>query len=206
MSRGRLPGCLAVLVLVAVVGGVLAWAFYGDLVWRDGSAFEAVSVSPEAAAQAEEKLNRLRSAGDTARLNEVELTSLLRYRAEASYPDLLNEPSVGMTGDTMRVAARVPSERLPPLPELERIRLFLPDTARIELQGRLLPADGRRAAIEVDRVSFAGIPIPPRFYPDVLGRLGRRDEDGLPQNAIAFPLPEGVGSARVEDGFLILTP
>jgi hypothetical protein len=206
MSRGGLAGCLAVFLLVAVIGGILLWAFNGDLVRRDTFPREAVSVSPEAAAQAEEKLQRLRTQGDTARLSEVEITSLLRYRLDGSYPDLVNEPSVGMDGDTLRIAARVPSERLPPLAELERIRLFLPDTSRIELQGRLLPLDGRRAAIEVQRVSFAGIPIPPRFYPDVLERLGRRDEDGLPQNAIAVPLPQGVGSARVEDSSLILTP
>jgi hypothetical protein len=205
MARGRLVGFLLALAVVLVIG-VVAWALTSDIGRRGSAEFAAVRVSPEAAEQAERKLERLRTDGDTARLNEVEITSLLRYRVADQYPDLVNEPTVLLSGDTLRLAARVPSDRLPPLAELERIRLFLPDTSRIELRGRLLPIEGRRAALAVEQVSFAGIPIPPRFYPDVLERLGRRDEPGLPENAMAVPLPGYVGSARVEDGHLVLTP
>jgi hypothetical protein len=164
-----------------------------------------VHASPEAAESAELKLDRLRADGDTARLTEVELTSLIRYRSGRS-PELLRDPTIELRGDTLRVGAHVPSERLPHLRELERVRAFLPDTTRLDLEGRLLPLGDGRAAVEVERVHFAGVPIPDRYYPDVLERFGRRDEPGLAPNAIAVPLPVGVGSAQVRDGLLILTP
>jgi hypothetical protein len=205
MARGRAAGCLGgFLILLLVAAGAL-WFFGPDLL-RRGGAPVAVEVSPEAAEQAEAKLARLRAEGDTAYLNEVELASLVRYRAGGLNSELLQDPTIAMRGDTLHVGARVPSDRLPNLRELERIRAFLPDTTRLEMEGRLQPLVAGRSAIEVEQVYFAGIPIPERFYPDVLERLGRRDEPGLAPYAIAVPLPDGVGSARVEGGLLILTP
>lgn len=207
MRRNRGAGCVVGMLLVLVMVGVLAWLFRGDLIrlWAGGDP-EATEVSPEAAASAEAKLDRLRTQREAVRLSAVELTSLARYRLGDRFPDLLQDPMVELGGDTLHVAARVPSERLPNVRELDRVRAFLPDTARIDLTGRLLPRDEGRAAIQVHHVAVAGVPIPARFYPDVLDRMGRRDEPGLPEDAIALTLPEGVGSARVEDGFLVLTP
>lgn len=206
MARGRTAGCLGGLLLLLVVAGAAAWLYGGDLLRRVGPGASPVEVSLEAAESAELKLDRLRADGDTAVLTEVELASLIRYRAAGLSPELLQEPTVELRGDTLRVGARVPSERLPHLRELERVRAFLPDTTRLDLEGRLVPLGDGRTAVEVEQVHFAGVPIPDRFYPDVLERLGRRDEPGLAPNAIAIPLPAGVGSAQIRDGLLILTP
>ncbi|CAN5824470.1 hypothetical protein BH23GEM3_BH23GEM3_09510 [soil metagenome] len=207
MRRNRGAGCVVGVLLVLVVVGVFAWLFRGDLMqrWAGGDP-ATTAVSLEAAASAEAKLERLRTQGEVVRLSAVELTSLARYRLGNGFPDLLQDPVVELGGDTLHVAARVPSERLPNLRELDRVRAFLPDTARIDLTGRFLPRDEGRTAIQLHHVAVAGVPIPARFYPDILERLGRRDEPGLPADAIALTLPEGVGSARVEDGFLVLTP
>jgi hypothetical protein len=54
-------------------------------------------------------------------------------------------------------------------------------------------------------VEFAGVPIPPRYYPVILERLGRKDEPGLDPSAIGFHLPPQVAGARLSDGYLVLT-
>lgn len=206
MARRRGGGLLAVLVLVAVLAGG-AWLFrdrLGGLLGRGEPV--ATIVSPEAAAQAEAKLARLTGEGDTVRLNDVEFTSLMRYRMRDRIPGDLESPAVAFSGDTVRLMARVPSDRLPQVPELGAARAFLPDTADVDVVGHVETLESGRAAFEVRRITFAGIPIPQRFYPQALERMGRREEPGLGPSAFPFPLPDGVGTARVEGGMLVLTP
>jgi hypothetical protein len=205
MRRNRGAGCIGAL-LVVVLLGVLVWMFRDSIPGLGGRGVEYTEVSPEAAASAEEKLERLRTRGDTVNLSAVELASLLRYRLAEQYPDLLRNPSIEMVGETLHLGGSIPTERLPNLQQFERVRPFLPDTTRIDMEGRILTREPGRAAVEIEEVAIAGIPIPQRYYPEVLGRLGRRDEPGLPPNAIEFPLPGGVGSAWVESGRLVLAP
>lgn len=204
---GALPKVLGGLLGVVLVLGIGAWFFRDQLsrIWG-GEEEVATVVSPAAAAQAEEKLTRLREEGDTVRLSEVEFTSLLRYRMGDRLPGDLEEPTVLFRGDTVRFKGRVPSDRLPETPELVQIRPFLPDTADVDITGQLRTLGPGRSALDIRRITFAQIPIPDRLYPRALERMGRRDEPGLPPSAFPFHLPEGVGAARVEGGFLILSP
>ncbi len=198
---------LVVLLLLLVVVGALAWIFRDDLGRLVGWGGQtAVEVSPEAAAQAEAKLERLRTQGDTVQLSTIEIASLARYRYAGWIPDVLQDPTLSMAGDTLVLGGKIPTEQLPQVPELERVRMFLPDSAQVEISGHLRTMVPGQAAFEIHEVSVARVPLPSRFYPDLLRRIGRRDEAGLPPNAMPLGLPEGVGSARVEDGFLILTP
>jgi len=206
MKRNRRAGWLGAAVLLLVVVSLTAWAFRDDLMRRWNPAVEYTEVSLEAARSAEAKLERLRVHGDTVRLSEVELASYLRFNVAERFPDLVQNPSAAIVGDTLRLGGRVSTDRLPTLQELERVRPFLPDTTRIDLEGRLLPRQPGQAAIEIDEVAVAGIPIPPRYYASVLERLGRRDEPGLPPNALVVALPDGVGSVWIENGHLVLAP
>jgi hypothetical protein len=190
---------LGVVVLLALGAGW--WLLRGG----DADA-TATRVSPEAAVLAEAKLRRLQEEKETVRLSDAELTSLLRYRLQDRIPGDLHSPAVAFQGDTVRMVGRFPSDQLPQLPELGRVTAFLPDTATVEVVGRLRALEPGRAALEVHRITFAEIPIPERLYPTALQRMGRRDEPGLPSNAYAFYLPEGVGGARVENGLLVLDP
>ncbi len=166
----------------------------------------ATTVSAESAAAAEAKLRRLQEEKETVRLSDAELTSLLRFRFQDRLPGDLHSPAVAFQGDTVRLLGRFPRDRLPQLPELGRVTAFLPDTATVEVTGHLLPLQGGRAALEIRRITFAEIPVPPRLYPLALQRMGRRDEPGLPPTAYPFHLPDGVGGARVENGTLVLAP
>ena len=193
---------LLVLALLAAGG----WWLRGPIAGLLGIGGDPVEVSPEAAAAAEEKIQRLREGGEPATLSEVELSSLLRYRSPAWFSERVAEPSVAMAGDTFRVRGKIATAELPSHPDLDRVRILLPDSSEVDVVGQVNGLPSGRAAFEIERVEFAGIPIPERYYPDVLQRFGRRDEPGLGPNALAIPLPEGVGSARVEGGHLILTP
>ena len=183
-----------------------AWFLRGPIAGLLGMGGEPVEVSPEAAALAEEKIQRLRDDGEPARLSEVELSSLLRYRSPVWLSERVHDPSVAMAGDTFRVSGKIATGELPSHPDLDRVRILLPDSSEVDVVGQVAGLPSGRVALEIQRVEFAGIPIPERYYPDVLQRFGRQDEPGLDPNALAIPLPQGVGGARVEGGYLILTP
>jgi hypothetical protein len=205
MSRSRagrwLGGGLALLLVL----GVLGWWFRGHLPGGRGVE-EPTMVSPEAAAVAEAKLERLRAEREAVRLSEVELASLVRHRAPRWATSLLLEPSLELGGESLTLSGRVLTGQLPSHEALDPVRAFLPDTANVEIIGHLRPLEPGRAAFEVREVTFAGIPIPARYYPAALERIGRYDEPGLPPTALAVPLPDGVGAVRIESGYLLVTP
>lgn len=203
--RGNGSSIVGVVVVIAILGA-LAWWFRGDLARLAGRETEPTEVSAAAAASAEIKIQQLQDGSDTVRLSDVEITSLLRFRAPTAVFEILTEPSVAMSGDTLRVSGMVPTDRLPAQSELDRIRALLPDTASLMVSGRLHGLQGNRVAFQIQSVEFAGIPIPERYYPTVLERAGRVDEPGLEPTAFGFQLPPGVGTAAVRDGELVLTP
>lgn len=199
--KGLAVTLAAVLVLLA-----LGFVFRERLVSLWVGATEATEASPEVAAEAQAKLDELRPGGDPVRLSAVELTSLLRYRAPAATQQILRDPAVRITGDTLHLTGMVPTDRLPSDPNLDRIRLLLPDTAKLEVRGTLEARTPGRAALEVRGIEFAGIPIPARFIPGILQRVVRSDEPARDPAAVEFRLPPRVGSARLSDGYLVLTP
>lgn len=202
--RRRGPVLLLLLLLIAAVGGA-GWYFRDVIPGLGTREQEFAQVSPEAAAQAEAKLARLQQ-GDEVRLDEVELTSLLRYRLQDRIPGPVNDAAVHLDGDTVRLTGRFPTDRLPASMGLGAARAFLPDTADVEVRGKLRTFASGRAAIEVSSVSFARVPVPEQFYPEALQRLGRRDEAGLGITEYPVALPAGVGSAQVVGGELVLAP
>ena len=204
MSRSRGGALGGVVVLLALLGA--GWFFREPLLALIGRGSDPVEVSPEAAAVAEEKIARLRADGDTARLSSIEASSLLRYRGPAWLTGRVHEAGVEFDADTVRVSGTIATSELPSHPELDRVRVLLPDSSRVEISGVLAPLPSGRMGVDIERVTFAGIPIPARYYPDVLARFGREPEPGLDESAIAVPLPQGVGGARVENGSLVLTP
>jgi hypothetical protein len=200
-SRSR-PRWIGILLLVLLALVALGW-WLSDRAERDRIPVE---VSMEAADAAERKIARLRDDGEEVQLSGVELSSLFRYRAPVWAVSGVDDADVEMHGDTLVLSGRVATDRLPSHPELDRIRPLLPESSRIEITGQVRPLREGSAALNIDQVQFAGIPIPSRYYPEVLDRIGRESEPGLEPTALALRLPEGVSAARVEGGRLILTP
>ena len=195
---------LFILLIVLLLAGGAAWWFRDSIPFLDRG--ERVEVSPEAAADAEAKLARMRTDGQPIRLSSVELSSLLRYRGGEWAPAELREPQVQIKGDTLMVSAVIPTDRIPSHPDLDRVRSLLPDSARVEVAGSVRSLGAGRAAMEVRQVEFAGIPIPERYYPPMLERIGRQDEPDLTSTEMGLKLPPGVSEVRVENGYLLLIP
>jgi hypothetical protein len=160
--------------------------------------------SPELADAATSKLQQLKN-GETrsVALTEVELQSLLLYKYRQLLPAFVDSPRVKIENGKIEVQARVPVERLPQLSELGEAAAFLPDTTEVGVTGTILPLRSGRIALAVDQVRAARIPLPKRLVPGALRRLGRKDEAGLPPDALALPLPPGADAAYVRGDSLV---
>jgi hypothetical protein len=208
MARRGVIGKLVLLILLAVVAGG-AWMFRGFIPgpWQQEQVV--TEVSEAAAVSAERKLKRLREEGDTVRLSGAEFTSYVRFRmAERFSTGDLELPNVTFVGETVKVAGRLPKDRIPPR-DLRRLGPgadFIPDTADVGVDGRMRMLAPGRAALKVEAASFQKFPIPRDQYLPVLDRIGGMDEPGLERDEVAFQLPPGVGAARVENGMLVLAP
>jgi hypothetical protein len=195
---------LALIGLIAILA--VGWKFRDRIPGPWHREPEITNVSQAAAESAEKKLDRMRQSGDTIHLSSVEFTSYLRYRFHDQLANQLDAPSVQFSGDTLTLNGRVPTDRLPDVRELRVARQFLPDTSDVKLRGQLRTVGPGRAAIRIESVSFAKVPVPHDVYTSALNRLGRSDEPGLAPDEYPFRLPPGVGSAQVEGGELVLAP
>lgn len=198
-------GCLKSivgLVVLVVLAGVLflnrdrVRAAIDDLRGRD--AVVATVPSRELADAADAKIRALKDGEqEQVALSELELQSLLQHKYRNLLPAFVDSPTVELNGDKIEVRARVPVDRLPQLNELGEAAAFLPDTTEVGVTGSLLPLRAGRVALAVDQVRAARIPLPARLIPGALRKLGRKDETGLPADAMAVPLPPGANAAYV---------
>ena len=207
-------GCLArifvVLVFLVLLG--IAWMFREPLADRARDFFgreEAGQPSSlELADAATRKLERLVAGepGSSVSLSEAEVQALMENRLSPFVPAYVLDPAVELDGDQVVMTARVPVDQLPQIEdELGEAARFLPDTTEIVAHGKLLPLSESRIALGIDRMSVAGIPLPDRFIPRLVARLRRQESiAGLPADALALPLPPGVGSAYVRNDSLTL--
>jgi hypothetical protein len=196
---------ILLVLLLIVVGGV--YFFRGTIreAWRNFRGIEEAVASPELAEIAGSKLDALRDGSKTyVALSAAELQSLLLYRYQGVVPAFIESPQIELDGDQLRLRGRVPVDKLPDVQGLSEAAAFLPDTADLLVEGRILPLSGGRAAFAVDGVTAAKLPLPSALVPRALARLGRRDEPGLPRDAIALPLPAGIASAYIRRDSLVL--
>ena len=197
---------LGLIFFLLVIGGAVVLAFRSGILGREPVSPEPIELTPTIAVSAERKLARLGSNGETARLTEAELASLLQNRPDIWSLGGATPPRVTMRGDTLRVSGAVPVDRLPDDPAIDAIRMFLPDTAQVDISGTVSMFDERTLAFNVATVDVSGMPIPARYVPIVLGRLGLSQRDDLPAESFAVPLPPDMGSVSVDDGELVITP
>lgn len=200
---------LLLVILVAIV--VAAWLFRDRIIglWQDyRGADEPVLASPELAERAERRLATLNGPDAPARvsLNGAELQSLVTYRMAASLPSFVLDPVVTVDEGDLRVSARVPTDevaRVPGVGGSEEILGMLPDTTDVQAKAHLIPIGTGRVGLAVDEVSAASIPLPSRAIPRILDAIGRRDEPGLPTDALGLRLPDGVASVYVDGDSIV---
>jgi hypothetical protein len=198
-----------VLLLFLTVLGLAVWRFHDPLRaaidgWRDARTTR-VATSPELAAGANLKLSELASGQrDIIALSEAELQSLLEYHHIQLLPAFVDSPRIEIRRDRLRLVGRVPVERLPRVRGIGNLAGILPDTAELAVTGQLFPFGEGRVAFGIDDVSTSRISLPRSLLGPLLVQLGRVDEPGLPADALALPLPPGVGAAYVRGDSLYL--
>jgi hypothetical protein len=203
-----LGGCvgriLSVVLLIVVVG--VGWynrhALVGGVRDLLGMGVEA---TPELAARADEKLASLGEGGGARRvaLHEAELQSLIEYRWGGFLPPDVVGPRVRVGSGRLTLEGSVPTVRFGRVAELQDIIAFLPDTTALRAVASFVPLDSDHVALEVHELGAAGIPVPNRLIPTVLSRFRGSDAEGLAPNALAVPLPPGIGGVYVSGDSLV---
>ena len=141
---------------------------------------------------------------DRLALGGTELTSVIRYALPGIIPPGVTEPTVELVDGRVHLTARVAVDAFPRLPRLDEIVGLLPDTVLIALDGTLVALDQAFLSLMVDRVEVARIPLPRRMVGEVLAGFGREARSSLPKDALAVPVPDGVGSVYVQGDSLVL--
>ncbi len=203
-----LRGCVVRgLVVVLMVGAaVLAWQNRDDLraAW-DRSRSPATAVSPELAAQADEKLAGLSEDPGTRRvaLTATEIQSLIEYRWGGLLPPDIASPRIGLGEGRVTLEAKVATARFGRVAELRDIVALLPDTAGLRAVGSFIPMDDGQVALEVHELAAASIPLPRQLIPAVLARFPGTREPELAANAVAIPLPPGISTVFVSGDSMV---
>lgn len=208
-----LLGCFRNVVLLILLVAVGAGIYlYRDRIAQEWHRFRgderpvAVATPEEVAAMAERKVATLADGPPPARvaLSEAELQALLKTRFKGMVPRYLDSARVELDGDRIHLKGRIPTDRLPRVPGVGEIMGLLPDTTDITVTGQVIPLEGERAALAVDQVTAAKIPLPRRLVTEMLQRVKRPGTADLPPDALPLPLPRGVAGAYVRGDSLIL--
>ena len=206
-----IKGCLKTIAGLLLLGVIAIVLFLNrDRVtgaWRDlrgGKEDSPPGATAELADVAGRKLANLKSGeAQSVALSQDEIQSLLQFKYRQLLPGFVDSPRVELDNGKITVRARVPVDRLPQLNELGEAAAFLPDTTEVGVTGQILPLRDGRVALAVDQVRAARIPLPHRMVPGALRKLGRKDEPGLPDDALAVRLPPGVDAAYVRGDSLV---
>src|SRR5690606_21309938 len=208
---GPARGCLRLIIIAGalLILGFL-WFTRGDelrSLWNEltGSTPTATAPSQELADHAQAKLDDLQAGRiRAASFGAVELQSLLMYEYQGLLPAFVDSPRIELDASRIIVKGRMPIDRLPNVEGMSQAAAILPDTTDLALTAQLLPLSTGRVALAVDAITVSRIPLPERLSAPALARLGRREEPGLPPDAVAIPLPPGATNAYVRGDSLVL--
>ncbi|HKJ03792.1 MAG TPA: hypothetical protein VJ997_15095 [Longimicrobiales bacterium] len=204
---------LAVLIVVAYAGYRWGPVVFPSLERALGLAADTAAVVPgtpqPSAELAEATLDRFEAfrAGDGEErlaLGGNELTSVIRYALPGIVPHGVADPTVTLAEGRVHLTARVAVRAFPKLPRLDDIVGLLPDTVLVAMDGTLVALDQAFLSLMVDRVEVSRIPLPRRLVSEVLDGFGRQGPSSLPKDALAVPVPDGVGSVYVQGDSLVL--
>lgn len=192
-------GCLAVLV----VGGAAAWLARDhwwervtgrparpEIAWKTAADVREV---PDPAA-----LFARRNAPAFVSLRAPELAALLDHHGDLLL-GAVDDVGVAISGDEVRVRARVELSRLPALDALGPAARLLEGRPLVELAGRPRVDSSRAGVIVVTDARVGGIEIPGAARAALLERL-QGGSMGAGPGTIRFSLPAAVGDIRVAGG------
>jgi hypothetical protein len=201
---------LMALVVAAYVGWLWGPAVFPRVQDWVGMSPPEVPAGPAPSAElADSVLTRVqdfREGGDgQMALSGREVTSVIRYSLPGLIPSGIRDPEVSFEEGRVHLSAQVVMGAFPRLPDLGPILGILPDTLNVELEASLMPFGQEESALLIHGVQASRIPIPRRLIPEILRAMGRVDRPGLPPEAMAVPLPTGLGAAYIQADSLIIS-
>jgi hypothetical protein len=201
---------LMALVVAAYVGWLWGPAVFPRVQDWVGMSPPEVPAGPAPSAElADSVLTRVqdfREGGDgQMALSGREVTSVIRYSLPGLIPPGIRDPEVSFEEGRVHLSAQVVMGAFPRLPDLGPILGILPDTLNVELEASLMPFGQEESALLIHGVRASRIPIPRRLIPEILRAMGRVDRPGLPPEAMAVPLPTGLGAAYIQTDSLIIS-
>ena len=215
LGFGCLKSCLGkiVLAVLLVVAAYAGWR-WGPAVFpqvttlfSSGDDTPALTTSPELAEATMDRFEALRrgDVGGQLALSASEIESVIRYSVPGIIPARIGEPRIEMADGVVTLKARVAIDAFPRMPDLNAVLGFLPDTLEVSFEGVLAPLDDDRwDALVIHGMQAGFIPLPDRMIPEILEAMGREYVGGLPDDAIAIPLPDGLKSAYILRDSLVL--
>jgi hypothetical protein len=201
---------LVALVVAAYVGWLWGPAVFPRVQEWVGVAPPEVPVGPAPSAELADsvllRVQDFREGGEEQMaLDGREVTSVIRYSVPGLIPSGIRDPEVSFKEGRVHLTAKVVTAAFPNLPDLGPILGILPDTLNVELEASLMPFGAVESALLIHGVKASRIPIPRRLIPEVLKAMGRVDRPGLPPEAMAIPLPVGLGAAYILTDSLIIS-
>lgn len=198
-------GCYLILLLL-LGGGWLARDTIAGLL--RGVEFGVGSVPSERLARsAEDKINRLLRDGlkGPVRFSEVEIQSLLSYRASPLLPAGIEDPRVDVQDSVIIVSARVRPAELRDGSVPDALRSMLADSSRV--MAVLLPSVERPGwlTVKVRSLQIGGLVVPAFMLPMIVQGLA---SEGFQTSggAVLAPLPGEVGAVRIDGEDVVIEP
>ncbi len=196
-----------VLILLLLLGG--GWLVRDTIAgWLGGVEFGLGSVPSERVARsAEDRVNRLLRDGlkGPVRFSEVELQSLLTYRAAPLLPEGIEDPRVNVQDSVVMVSARIRPDQLRDVSAPDALRAMLADSSRVIAV--LLPSVDRpgRLKVSVRSLQIGGLVVPVFMLPMIVEGLASENFQ-TSGGAILAPIPGHVGAIRVEGDEVVFEP
>lgn len=204
-------------VLSAIGGIVVALAVAGWLTRDDvvrfvsgrgreaDSAAAAVGATPELAREVEAKVIALgQREGSETTLTSEELDAWIRYRLEGFFPSYVSDVSTAIEDQRLVLSGRVALKEVPDIEQMGPAAMLFGDTALVVVRGELDGLATGRGIYYVDEVRVGVVPLPDAMRDQLLARLKGGAQPGVPNNAVAFLLPDFVSDVGVREDRVFL--
>lgn len=191
-------------MLAVIVGAAWLYLPGGEPAGREaGASSDAASVS--------DVLEKIRSVLDgeseEVSLDAGEIEALLAGPLEEHLPDGVSPPRVVLERGTVLTTLPVPFESALPLPDVAVAAGVIPDTLRATVRA-LVASDDGSFSVHVERLTFAGVPIPRFLAASIARRLGIGGVGEVSttsaDEAMSWPLPSGIEAVYIDGDRLVL--
>lgn len=198
-------GCLAILLIAAVVGWLTKDRWWpADRGEQAGSTWQ--QLSPAGADRTADALRRLQQPSGPVfvSLSGSDVASYVFHGAGQVLPSFTDSAEAAVLDNRLVVRGSVPLRELGGAALLGPFAGMLGDREPMELSGRIRVLQPGQAELRVSDVKVRDFTLPPGLIPRLLRQAGFQRPPGLSEDGIPVRLPAHVGDVRIADGKVTL--